>query len=356
MRENIFFIAAFLAAVLLSGCGQNSDEVIDLPPEVLTEAVVMAPGTVHELPDTFYAGSALVYGDRYAVCEMMTDEFSAEVYDLKTGEVAGRLLHYGNGPQEVIFPSFAMHDDTLQVLDVQKQKIFIIPCDVLPDAEVVREQDLSFTSFSVISCGDNLLSLNPYYFENDEMGIHNGEPLLFYTDGKEVPYDKSKPRSLNVVQGPLTRHSGDGNVVFANMVESEIFFLDKELAVYRRVTGPKHDKIDYVNVGGELVFSGMNSNTYLDACSDREYVYLLYDGRHYSVYDEELDWENTDHDLYLFQMDWDGRLVGSYALEGVRYVGSRLSCGSQPGTVYVSAISPEEGNLQIFYYDLRKYN
>ena len=55
-------------------------------------------------------------------------------------------------------------------------------------------------------------------------------------------------------------------------------------------------------------------------------------------------------------MDWDGRLVGSYVLEGVRYVGSRLSCGSQPGTVYVSAISPDEGNLQIFYYDLRKYN
>ena len=33
-----------------------------------------------------------------------------------------------------------------------------------------------------------------------------------------------------------------------------------------------------------------------------------------------------------------------------------LSCGSQPGTVYVSALSPDEGNLQIFYYDLRKYN
>lgn len=355
MRETIF-VAASLALILLSGCGNSSALETELSPEVLTEAQAIAPDKVYDLPELFFAGSALVYGDRYAVCEMETQEFAAEVYDLKDGKVVGKLLYYGNGPQEVIFPSFAMHDDTLQVLDVQKQKIFIIPCDVLPDAEVVREQDLSFTSFSVISCGDSLISLNPYYFENDEMGIHNGEPLLFYTDGKEVPYDKSKPRSLNVVQGPLTWHSSDGNVVFANMVESEIFFLDKELAVYRRITGPKHDKIDYVNVGGELVFSGMNSNTYLDACSDREYVYLLYDGRHYSVYDEELDWEYTDHDLYLFQMDWDGRLVGSYALVGVRYVGSRLSCGSQPGTVYVSAISPEEGNLQIFYYDLRKYN
>ena len=348
--------AAVVAAILLSGCGNSSALETELSPEVLTEAQAIAPDKVYDLPELFFAGSALVYGDRYAVCEMETQEFAAEVYDLKEGKVVGKLLHYGNGPQEVIFPSFAMHDNTLQVLDVQKQKIFIIPCDVLPDAEVVREQDLSFTSFSVISCGDSLISLNPYYFENDEMGIHNGEPLLFYTDGKEVPYDKSKPRSLNVVQGPLTWHSGDGNVVFANMVESEIFFLDKELAVYRRITGPKHDKIDYVNVGGELVFSGMNSNTYLDACSDREYVYLLYDGRHYSVYDEELDWEYTDHDLYLFQMDWDGHLKGIYALEGVRYVGPRLSCGSQPGTVYVSAVSPDEGNLQIFYYDLRKYN
>ena len=347
---------AALAAFLLSGCGSGSTSVIELSPDVLAEAQAISPDNVYDLPELFFAGSALVYRDRYAVCEMVTQEFAAEVYDLKEGKVAGKLLHYGNGPQEVLVPIFNMFGDTLQVVDIQKNRLFMIPCADLPDAGIAREIKYDFITLSLVSCGDSLISLNPYYFENDEMGIHNGEPLLFYTDGKEVPYDKSKPRSLNVVQGPLTWHSSDGNVVFANMVESEIFFLDKELAVYRRITGPKHDKIDYVNVGGELVFSGMNSNTYLDACSDREYVYLLYDGRHYSVYDEELDWEYTDHDLYLFQMDWDGRLVGSYALVGVRYVGSRLSCGSQPGTVYVSAISPEEGNLQIFYYDLRKYN
>ena len=69
----------------------------------------MVPETVYELPDTFYAGAALVYGDRYAVCEMLTQEFAAEVYDLKEGKVVGKLLHYGNGPQEVLVPIFNMY-------------------------------------------------------------------------------------------------------------------------------------------------------------------------------------------------------------------------------------------------------
>ena len=209
---------------------------------------------------------------------------------------------------------------------------------------------------SLISCGDSLLALNPFYFENDDLGIHNGEPMFFYSDGGKAPYDASKIMTAGVVQGQVAVHPESGRVVFANSVESEIFILNKDLSVNRRITGPRHESTDYAVAEGQLLFSGNIANTYLSACSDREYVYLIYDGRYYDLYEDNVDGANTDHDLYLFQMDWDGRLVGSYVLEGVRYVGSRLSCGSQPGTVYVSAISPDEGNLQIFYYDLRKYN
>ena len=347
---------AVMAAILLSGCGKGASEVIDLSPEVLTEAVVMVPETVYELPDTFYAGAALVYGDRYAVCEMLTQEFAAEVYDLKEGKVAGKLLHFGNGPQEVLVPIFNMSGDTLQVMDIQKNKLFMIPCADLPDAGIAREIKYDFITLSLVSCGDSLLVLNPFYFENDDMGIHNGEPMFFYSDGVKAPYDASKIMSAGVVQGPVAVHPESGRVVFANCVESELFILNKDLSVDRRITGPRHERTDYAAQDGQLLFSGNISTTYLSACSDREYVYLIYDGRSYGIFDENIDVEYTDHDLYLFQMDWDGHLKGIYALEGVRYVGPRLSCGSQPGTVYVSAVSPDEGNLQIFYYDLRKYN
>ena len=289
MRETIF-VAASLALILLSGCGDSSTPVTELSPEVLTEAQAIAPDKVYDLPELFFAGSALVYGDRYAVCEMETQEFAAEVYDLKEGKVVGKLLHYGNGPQEVLVPIFNMFGDTLQVVDIQKNRL------------------------------------------------------------------ASKIMTAGVVQGPVAVHPESGRVVFANSVESEIFILNKDLSVNRRITGPRHESTDYAVAEGQLLFSGNIANTYLSACSDREYVYLIYDGRYYDLYEDNVDGANTDHDLYLFQMDWDGRLVGSYVLEGVRYVGSRLSCGSQPGTVYVSAISPDEGNLQIFYYDLRKYN
>ena len=82
MRETIF-VAASLALILLSGCGDSSTPVTELSPEVLTEAQAIAPDKVYDLPELFFAGSALVYGDRYAVCEMETQEFAAEVYDLK---------------------------------------------------------------------------------------------------------------------------------------------------------------------------------------------------------------------------------------------------------------------------------
>ena len=355
MRETIF-VAASLALILLSGCGDSSTLETGLSPEVLTEAQAIVPDKVYDLPELFFAGSALVYGDRYAVCEMLTQDFSAEVYDLKEGKVAGKLLHYGNGPQEVLVPIFNMSGDTLQVMDIQKDKLFMIPCADLPDAGIAREIKYDFITLSLVSCGDSLLVLNPFYFENDDMDIHNGEPMFFYSDGVKAPYDASKIMSAGVVQGPVAVHPESGRVVFANCVESEIFILNKDLSVNRRITGPRHESTDYAVAEGQLLFSGNIANTYLSACSDREYVYLIYDGRYYDLYEDNVDGANTDHDLYLFQMDWDGRLVGSYALVGVRYVGSRLSCGSQPGTVYVSAISPEEGNLQIFYYDLRKYN
>ena len=356
MRKMIF--AAFLTVILLSGCKSDGVAVTDLPPEVLTGAIVVEPETVYELPDTVYAGSAFVYKDRYAVCVMQSNDYSAEVYDLIEGKIVGRMLHYGNGPQEVLFPKFALVGDTLQVHDLQKGKMYMVPCDGFPDAPIARQMDIGFTTVSIISCGDSLLSLNPYYFENDDMGIHNGEPLLFYTDGKKVPYDSSKPWSLNIVQGGLTRHPGNGRVVFADHSVSEVVFLDEDLVEFRRVTGPVHGSIDYVHVNGVLAYdgSGMDMNAYLSLCSDREYIYLLYDGRRYAMNDDTVDWEYTDHDLYLFQMDWDGELLGSYVLKGVDYVMSELSCGAEPGTVYVSAVSPDEGNLEIFFYDLRKYN
>ena len=114
---------AALAAFLLSGCGSGSTSVIELSPDVLAEAQAISPDNVYDLPELFFAGSALVYRDRYAVCEMVTQEFAAEVYDLKEGKVAGKLLHYGNGPQEVLVPIFNMFGDTLQVVDIQKNRL-----------------------------------------------------------------------------------------------------------------------------------------------------------------------------------------------------------------------------------------
>ena len=52
MRETIF-VAASLALILLSGCGDSSTPVTELSPEVLTEAQAIAPDKVYDLPELF---------------------------------------------------------------------------------------------------------------------------------------------------------------------------------------------------------------------------------------------------------------------------------------------------------------
>ena len=56
MRETIF-VAASLALILLSGCGDSSTLETELSPEVLTEAQAIAPDKVYDLPELFFVSS-----------------------------------------------------------------------------------------------------------------------------------------------------------------------------------------------------------------------------------------------------------------------------------------------------------
>ena len=81
---------------------------------------------------------------------------------------------------------------------------------------------------------------------------------------------------------------------------------------------------------------------------------MLYYGAELDDSEEDVDWEFADNDAYLFQLDWDGNLVGSYQLEGVRFFLPVVSAGAEPGTVDVSTIYPDRPNLQILHFDLDK--
>lgn len=355
MAKNILKSVILLSFFLICGCSGNSEiEEIVWGQEVKEEAVRISPEVSYELPDTIYAMSASVYKGRYAVCPLETQEYSAVLYDLQEGRVVNQFLHYGNGPSEVLLPDFYINGDTLCVRDLLKNRFYTVPCADFPDVNI-HERKVEFMSADILPYNGQLLALNPYYLENEEMGISNGEEMLFVSDGSEVPYDKSKVFSLNVVQGSLMHSYAEGKVVYADASEPLVVFFDSSLKPLKMIIGPRDYDVRYIEAPqGELSFLGSVCYSYLSASCDDKYVYLLYYGAELDDSEEDVDWEFADNDAYLFQLDWDGNLVGSYQLEGVRFFLPVVSAGAEPGTVDVSTIYPDRPNLQILHFDLDK--
>lgn len=352
MEKNILKSVILLSVISICGCLGGSDvEETVWGQEVKEESVRISPEVSYELPDTIYAMSASVYKGRYAVCPLETQKYSAVLYDLQEGRVVNQFLHYGNGPSEVLFPVFYISGDTLCVRDNPKNRFYMIPCTDFPDVNI-HEQKIEFMSVNILPYNGQLLALNPYYWENEEMGISNGEEMLFVSDGSEVPYDKSKVFSLNVVQGSLMHSYAEEKVVFADMCEPSIVFFDSSLRPVKRISGPKDYELKYIDVQGELAYIGDIGYSYSSASCDDRYIYLLYFGT--VIGDDEEDWEFADSDAYLFQLDWEGNLKGSYQLDGVNSYYAVVSAGAEPGTVDVSTIYPDRPNLQILHFDLDK--
>ena len=335
MAKNILKSVILLSFFLICGCSGNSEiEEIVWGQEVKEEAVRISPEVSYELPDTIYAMSASVYKGRYAVCPL--------------------FLHYGNGPSEVLLPDFYINGDTLCVRDLLKNRFYTVPCADFPDVNI-HERKVEFMSADILPYNGQLLALNPYYWEKEEMGISNGEEMLFVSDGSEVPYDKSKVFSLNVVQGSLMHSYAEGKVVYADASEPLVVFFDSSLKPLKMIIGPRDYDVRYIEAPqGELSFLGAVWFYYFLASWDVKYVYLLYYGAELDDSEEDVDWEFADNDAYLFQLDWDGNLVGSYQLEGVRFFLPVVSAGAEPGTVDVSTIYPDRPNLQILHFDLDK--
>ena len=351
MRLDYNCIILVSAILLTNACGKIGDiEEAVWGQEVKEEAVRISPEVSYELPDTIYAMSANVYKGRYAVCPLETQKYSAVLYDLQEGRVVNQFMHYGNGPSEVLLPNFYINGDTLCVRDIAKNRFYTIPCEDFPDVNI-HERKVEFMSADILPYNGQLLALNPYYWENEEMGISNGEEMLFVSDGSEVPYDKSKVFSLNVVQGSLMHSYAEGKVVFADMCEPSVVFFDSSLKPVKRISGPEDYELKYIDVQGELAYLGDIGYSYSSASCDDRYVYLLYYG---TIIEDDEDWEFSESDAYLFQLDWDGNLVGSYQLEGVSSYYDVVSAGAEPGTVDVSTIYPDRPNLQILHFDLNK--
>ena len=169
-------------AAVCSCSGQPDENVTVLTEkQVLDGALEAVPDTVCVLPDTVYVRQAWMMDPDHVMCEMEgRSGYSLRVYDVRTLEPTADYLHYGNGPQEVLMPIVAVTDGNVYVRDGNKQKLYVIPVAAAGTGAEVGDYRISGLLTKVVTFGDSLLAVNPYYLESTDLGISQGEPKLIF--------------------------------------------------------------------------------------------------------------------------------------------------------------------------------
>ncbi len=355
MRKFSIFL---LAVIVASGCvGETGmiDEVV-LTEKIIADGVSLQADSVFQFKDSVFQWKAWVYDDRYAVCAIQGETYSTALYDLESGARLHEFLYFGNGPKEVIFPSYSLQNDTLVIHDKSRNIIYQVPCCRFPDIEVEEAGKMEALSISTIPYKGGFLALNPYWFKNDRMGIDNKEPMLYLTDGKETRYNSKKTLAINVVQGPLLYSDVKDRVAFVNTSEACVSIFDGNLEKVAEVSGPADYEVQYIQhkTSNELSFYQELATSYVSAASDNDFIYLLYEGAVRDSYDDAVDWDFSSENLYLFVLDWNGTFIESYVLDGIRSLHSVLSVGAEPGIIYVSTLEYGTEDFAIKRFNLNK--
>lgn len=362
-----------ICAAVCSCSGSTDTDIIVLDEDVKTAAVSIKGDTVCTFPDTVFLWRAWMADGNHAVCETRTsdwsglsrDQWAFEVYDTRTMERTARFLHSGNGPFEVLSPSSYVAGDTLFVLEGSKGKLYSIPLSEAAEGKGIQEFSFKFHTMKAVTYKGQILSLNPYWFESREVGVFNGEPKLFFSDGDLIPYDDSKVSSVNCFQGHLLTNPEKGTIVYVENSYPLVEFYNDSLRLTRSVTGPDKFKPEYLNAHGMLFFAKLYGRPYGPVCSDDSYIYLQYDDNLSSepILSAELidgnvaisfndgdTEEGAAKDVLIFVLDWEGNMQGSYRLEGLA-VCNAISSGRN-GILYASTEDPDTGQLTILRYKL----
>lgn len=380
--KNIITVLSVItaAAMALYSCSDKADNSITvLTDEVKTGAVSVKGDTVCTFPDTVLADMAWMTGDQYAVCKtpnsytgLSASQWAFHVYDIRTMQRVSRFLHAGNGPYEVLMPSAYAVGDTMYVMDIQKSNLFTVPLDKaaegMPASKWIRQIPYKFMTMKAVTYKGQILSLNPYWFEDKSIGVSNGEPKLFYSDGERIPYDESKVFSGNCFQGHLLTNPDKGTIVYVENSYPLVEFYDDSLRLVRSIIGPDKTKPEYLNAGNSLFHAKYYGSIYGCVCCDDRYIYLNYndelssepfmttelvDGSPViSVNDDTDDSEKETEpkDVLILVLDWKGNLQSSYRLEGLK--GCTAISSGRDGTLYASVKDTDTDQLSILRYRL----
>ncbi len=321
-------------------------ETVELPLSIKTDAVPLKATQVVSADDYIAAKKMWVYRDSILTVlnKPVKDGYFLELANLYTKEKYGSFIHYGNGPAEMLNVSAVLCNGRMLVRDFAKYQIARFDVDsVLADKSYVstpvRYSDNAGSPSVNYLDDDRLIMLNPYYFENAEMKISNGESrfivgevnskFTLLTEGGKKYY------SYNVEQGDIIVNYEKDRVIFASLFCPRVEIYDCQLNPLKLLTGPDDMDIKYAIEDGSVYFHHL-PYAYMGSAEAEDGVYLLYIGDFFR--DEDYSGMQT----FIFKFDWDGNILQSYHCD--RYLHS-LSLSSEENVFYCGGHDENGSNV-----------
>lgn len=350
-----YLICCLISCILLVQCSERKpvgfDSLEILPSDVKERTTALEATKVIDADEIISAKQLFVYKDSVLVVvnKPKHDGWFLGLYNLYTKSLLGRFVRNGNGPKEMLNVMAHVNKNKLILHDFVKRQIVSFDLDsAILDKAYSYGTPVSFcknagSPFVTFFDKSRLIMLNPYYLENDKLGISNGEPRFLVNDiGSQAVLLRSggrKPRSYNIEQGFIIPDKSHNKVIYASCFYPEIEMYDYELKPLKKITGPDDLKIDYSVSGNDVVFSKVVPYAYQSYAMVSDGFYLLYIGGYYTARTKYKDMQS-----WIFKFDWDGNYIKSYHFD--QYLES-LSVTSDEETFYGQGFD-ENGNVTLW--------
>lgn len=340
--EGYIILLFLVTPLLLSQCsgkpGVVFPEVVTLPQSVKENATQLKDTQIFSSDEHIAAKNFFVHNDSVLVVlnKPVKDHCFIELFSLSSEENYGQFVHYGNGPKEMLNVQAHFSNGKLVLHDFAKHQITSFDVDsALFDKSYSYRNPIWFnrnagSPFVTFLNDDTLIMLNPYYFENRDLKISNGEgrfivgssPRQFtlYSEGSRKYY------SFNVEQGCIIVNSANNRIIFASDGYPRIEIYDCHLNPLKMITGPDKLDIKYHIDGNEIIYSKRIPYAYRYFAEADDGFYLKYHGAFFTGNESF-----QVMDSWLFKFDWDGNILESYHCD--KYL-STFSLSSVPGIFY----------------------
>ena len=242
-----------------------------------------------------------------------------DLFDLNSKTTLRSFFRMGNGPGELLNAIAHLHGKELIVHDFAKHQIASIDLDsALISSSYRPSSPLKFSNdvgspFVTFLDSARMIMLNPYYFDNEDLGIDNDVPrFLVRETRKNSPVcEMALPQlyyTYNVSQGFIIPNIEKNRIIYASNFYDELEIYDKNLNLLKRIEGPDKLRPVYRMHGKEIIFDKIVPYSYRSYAMTDSSFYLSYIGDYYVSRKSKL----QNFDSWIFKFDWDGNFIECY--------------------------------------------